>query len=152
MFLDRLRSSSGAVFVVGHWLHALGEYVEMPPIRYAPDAASAPDYIDCGDLFATKNGRRRLIEIKKRREIKFNSVVDYPYPDIMVSNVAAVDRRVGEVAAYVIVSADLAAAAIIPATTRPHWFVLERKMKNTGNVERVYTCPKNKATFIRLDA
>jgi len=80
----------------------------------------------------------------------FTCADDWPYPDMMVSNAAAVDRARGKVFAYVIVSGDFRHAAVIPYDTHPHWSIMEMHASNTGNLERVYVCPLVHAKFVPL--
>jgi hypothetical protein len=141
-FLERLAASSHAVFVVAQLQHAKGRTIEIPRTRFAPSAADAEDYVDGGDLIVVM---RRRIEVK-HLGVNFSSLDDWPFSQVFVSNVAAVDRA-DDVLAYVSVSHDFGCAAIVSHQTRRHWYVVEAFAKNTGNVERYYACPLELATF-----
>src|SRR5262245_28182909 len=111
-FLERLAASWPAVFAVARDQLAKGRTVEIPPIRMAPSAAEAADFVDEGDLSVVIKHR---LEVKGLKTIKFTGADDYPYAAVMFSNVATVDRARGSVMAYVVVSADLRYAAIVHA-------------------------------------
>jgi len=141
-FLERLKNSSRAVFVIAQMQHAKGHTVEIPKTRFAPTAAEADQYLDDGDLIV--DGER--IEIK-HRDIDFTSRADWPYRDMFVSNVAAVERAGDEVTAYMVVSKDYSHVATIPRSTKDYWYTVEVLAKNTGNVERNYSCPIDYVVF-----
>jgi len=141
-FLERLVASERAVFVVAQMQHAKGRVVEIPKTSFAPTAAEAQHHVDGGDLFVV---RRHRIEVK-HLGINFTGHADWPFREVFVSNVAAVDRAT-DVLAYVSVSHDFACAVIIPHETRPHWYVVETFVKNTGNMERNYACPLELVVF-----
>jgi hypothetical protein len=148
-FLQRLSDSRDAVFAVARWLSRHGEDVEIPAIKFAPAAAAADDFVDAGDVFATRAGRRRLIEVKGSRHFFISR---WPFQDhFFLAQAAAVERRKGAVAAYVVVSAGLRHAAYVRGDTAERWYVHEARAANTGNIERVYACSPSLATFVDLD-
>jgi hypothetical protein len=142
-FLKRLDASMPAVFAVAQMQHAKGRTVEIPALRRAPTAAEHEHYIDGGDLFVMV---RHRIEVKWLR-VNFTGADDWPFREVFVSNVASVDRANGEVAAYVSVSRDLHHVAIVERSTKPHWYVVEKLVSNTGNLERNYACPLREVIF-----
>lgn len=143
LFLDRLASSSRAVFLVAQMQHAKGRTVEIPKTRFAPTAAVAEGYVDGGDLIVVT---RHRIEVK-HLGIEFTCRDDWPFREAFVSNVAAVERANGDVLAYVSVSRDYQHIAVIPRNTHQHWYIVETKAKNTGNIERFYACPLDHVIF-----
>lgn len=145
-FLERLANSSGAVFAVALNQHKKGRTVEIPPVRYAPTAGDAEGFVDEGDLVIVT---RSIIEVKQIRH-SFTGRADWPFKEALVSNKAAVDRRINSVAAYVTVGGNLSHACVIPRSTRPHWHVVEKLASNTGNVEKFYACPLDKVRFETL--
>jgi hypothetical protein len=148
-FLQRLSDSRDAVFAVARWLSRHGEDVEIPATRFAPSPEVADDFVDAGDVFATRNGRRRLIEVKGSRHF---FISHWPFADhFFLAKAAAVERRKGLVAAYVIVAAGLRHAAYVRGDTAERWYLHEAKASNTGNIERVYACSPTLATFVDLD-
>lgn len=145
-FLERLAGSSEAVFAVARWLHVSGRSVEIPTTQFAPTAADADSFVDGGDLFIVEKKR---VEVKRIGK-SFASAADWPFREVFVSNKAAVERSADQVSAWITVSADLAAVAIVPSSSRPHWFIREALAKNTGNREAFYCCPIDRVEFRAL--
>ncbi len=145
-FLDRLDASSSAVYAVASMYQRLGIPVMLPATHRAPSAEEAADYFDEGDLFVL-----RRMEVKGLG-INFTCRADWPFREAFVSNVAAVDRAGDEVCAYISVSKDKRYCAIIPHSSRPHWYVVEKRVSNTGNIERNYACPLDHVQFRNLRA
>lgn len=144
-FLARLAASRQAVFAVAKMQMMKGRTVEIPPVKFAPTAADAERFVDAGDLFITV---RRRVEVK-HLGVNFTGAEDWPFNgEILVSNVAAVDRANGDVFAYVSVSNDLRCAAIVEGSTREFWYPVEKTAKNTGNLERYYACP---ISFVKFE-
>ncbi len=150
-FLRRLKRSSDAVFKVARWLHDRGRIVEIPTIQFSPTTTAAPNFFDDGDLFSIdpKTGDRRRIEVKHRSTI-FTGAADWPFKDVFVSSVKSVERALGGVAAYVTVSHDLRAIAVITHETSSAWYIVEEVASNTNNKERYYACPLGLVRFYRL--
>ena len=146
-FLQRLKASRRAVHAVAYWLGGKGYSITIDATRYTPTAAEAADYVDDGDIIVDYFLR---YEVKHRPTIHFTSRDDWPHPNVLVSNVAAVDRAGDTVEAYVTVSDDYRHAAIIPGSTRKHWFVKETDASNTGNRERNYACPLDHVIWVAL--
>lgn len=142
-FLERLGGSSTAVFVVAKWLHAKGKTIELPALRFAPTAGDAEQFVDAGDIVLVE---RKRVEVK-HLGVTFADAATWPFKEAFVSNKAAVDRSIHEVAAWVSVSADLKAAAIVPAKSRGHWYLKDVRASNTGNVEQFYVCPLDHVEF-----
>ena len=147
-FLERLKQSSRAVFAVAWYQHRKGRRVEIPPLRFAPDASQHQEYVDEGDLYVWLGEQREQIEVKGLT-INFTGLEDYPYKMLMVGNVASVDRA-GDVLCRVAVSQDMTHAAIAHRHTRPDWQVVTGLVKNTGNVESNYGCPLRLVQFVKL--
>jgi hypothetical protein len=145
-FVSRLRESTSAVFVVAQWLHAKGKTVELPHLRVAPTAAEADSYVDSGDIVLVE---RKRVEVK-HLGVAFDSAETWPFREVFVSNKAAVDRSFHEVAAWISVSSDLQALAIVTAGTREHWYLKNVHAKNTGNVEQFYVCPLDRVEFRKI--
>lgn len=144
-FLGRLRASSDAVFAVGRWLHDNGRTIEIPPVSFAPTAADHADFVDYGDIIEIGGAGRRVVQVKQIKR-DFRSAEDWPFREVFVSNVGSVER-LADVAAYVTLSHDMKAAAIVRGETKPHWYVTEKLARNTGNREKFYACPTRFAEF-----
>lgn len=149
-FLERLRASKRGVFAVAYWLHGFGYTVEIAANGEAPTASDHQNFVDHGDLFITRDSRRRRIEVKTVG-FTFTGRADWPFNEVFVSNVATVDRSGDEVAVWITVSNDLAAAAIIDSETRAVWNVRTILARNTGNEERNYAAPLYAVKFVPLD-
>jgi hypothetical protein len=150
-FLERLKNSSRAVFAVAFNQHQKGRLVEIPPLHFAPSAKDAERHADSGDLFFFANGRRYRIEVKHLLKADFTCAADWPYPHAFAGSVSQVKRWKGSVYATVIVSANMRHAAIIKRGTAKHWYVVEVRSDNTGNVEAKYACPIEHVEFMELE-
>lgn len=149
-FLARLRSSGPAVFAVAEWFWRRGYSVTIPALRYAPDASQYEDYVDTGDLIATKSwADPRMIEVKNVKR-SFSVPSTWPFDDIFISNVGTVERADPPAYAYFIVSKDLTHAAIIMGDTKHTWYKKKERAGNTGNIEEFYVAPLSEAKFIKL--
>jgi hypothetical protein len=147
-FLKRLNGSRPAVFAVAYWLNGRGNEMIIPPLKYAPSAADAADYVDAGDLFCrSPRGMTRLVEVKHSRKWLAR---DFPYQLMFVASVAQVERRHGQVGAYFVVSLDYSRLGWIKPSTQVHWTLVEKRAGNTGNVERNYACPVDHVIFVDL--
>lgn len=150
-FLQRLRSSWPAVFAVAVDQYLKGRSVEIAATRFAPTASEAERFVDQGDLIVTDHEAQACYRYEvKGLKVEFTSPADWPFREVFVSNVASVNRAGDAAAAYISVNAKHTHCAIIQRKTKPHWYVVERLVKNTGNVERNYACPLNLVTFEEL--
>jgi hypothetical protein len=146
-FQQRLIASRHAMFVFAEWQHKLGYSVEVPRLRVAPTAAEHADYSDDGDVFVIV---RQRFEVKGL-DVTFSGRHDWPFGNrIFVDTVRKVDRAQGEVIAYVSVSADFRALAIIPGDTSQHWYPVKVRNSLTGNIDDTYACPIEHCLFEQL--
>jgi len=145
-FKQRLEQSDEAVLRVATAFRNKGYTVQLPPLRVAPTAAEAPNYVDKGDMHAFK---MRNLQIKQKLDCYFTGASDWPFPDVYVANVPSVDRAV-DVYMYVIMSADLYHCVTIRADTKDHWTTKGVVCKNTGNLEDLYVCPLEHVVFTNL--
>jgi hypothetical protein len=145
-FVKRLTGSTQGVFKVAEWLHKKGKTIEIPMLNVMPQNSDPMDYVDDGDIFIIK---RERIEVK-HRNVNFTGPHDFPYPTMLVSNKAAVDRANNEVVAYINLSKDMQNMAIIPRETRDSWLIEKKLAGNTGNVETYYSAPINVIIFRSL--
>lgn len=140
------------MWAFGYWLNETRKFtVEIQPTEEAPTAAEHRAYSDSGDLFAwQKNGPRRRFEVKGLT-ITFSGRRDWPFREVFVSSVRSVHRSVGDVYAWVSISADLKAAVMImEETTWETWYRVTKLNSVTGNDETYYACPLDKVSFISL--
>lgn len=149
-FVGRLLGSRRAVFRVAEWLSEAGYDVKIPAIKVRGRNDDPADFYDDGDLFRCKNGSDwERIEVKGSGVV-FEDKSTWPYPKMIVSNKAAVDRGSHNVLAYVILSANWDWVAIIKADTRPDWTVSNIYASNTGKREDFYLCPVDKVIFHKI--
>jgi|KBSMisStaDraftv2_1062788.scaffolds.fasta_scaffold104582_3 hypothetical protein len=150
-FASALIASAPAVFAVGLWLHRKGYSVEIPGLRIAPSPAQYADYLDDGDLFVFVYWHydvRHRYEVRHLPDTHFTSRRDWPFGNrIFVDRVAKVDRAGADVIAYVTVSDDLKAIAVIPRNTREHWRKIDVFNTRTNRMEDTYSCPLMYADF-----
>lgn len=151
-FLARLRASKPGVFAFAYWLNDSRKFtVEIPPTEEAPTAAEHAKFADSGDLFAwKKSGPRLRIEVKTLT-VTFTGRQDWPFREVFVDSVLSVNRSIGDVYAWVSVSADLKAAVMVKESTWEAWYPVTKLNSNTGNEETFYAAPLDAVTFISLD-
>lgn len=145
-FLKRLDKSRSAVFKVAEYLHKAGFDVLVPATKFAPYAKVHLDYVDEGDIIATKGEEKHKIEVKQIFR-DFQGRSSWPYPITIVSNVGTVDRANNSVTAYIVLNNDMTHMVIIWAKTKPKWVIKDLPAKNTGNIERYYCCPNDLVEF-----
>lgn len=149
-FLKRLAGSGPAIFAVARYLSGRGYDVCIPAIKYAPTAKDHLDYVDGGDIKIRKDGKDwERIEVKGRT-FNFYDQSNWPFPDMVISNKASIDRADPFPRAYFIVSKDLKRAAIVRGDTRDQWYGGYLKPENTGNHEAMYFTKMDGIKFIDL--
>jgi hypothetical protein len=147
-FITRLRGAKAGEFVWGYWLSITRGYdIEIPATKEAPTAADHAEYVDKGDVFATKAGRRLRFEVKTL-SVTFTGPKDWPYPEVFVARVEQVDRAIDDVCAWISLSNDFGAAVRVEPTTRAKWYRTTRINKNTGNEETYYAVKLEDARFM----
>lgn len=137
-FLEHLSGSLDAVWVVAKWLQSSGYAVTVNPIKKAPSADQWKEYVDGGDL-----------EIRQRVEIKhisrnFTGRQDWAFgDDFIVCARHSYDNAKPKPYAYIVVSGDYKACAIVPASTAQQWRVDKRgDSRYSGNYsQEFYFCP-----------
>jgi hypothetical protein len=149
-FVKRLLGSQGAVFCVGQWLNSSGWDIQIPALKVAKKHDNRADFFDNGDLF-----RRKGDQPWERIEVKgsgydFTDRASWRYDQMIVSNKDAVERGVGEVKAYVILSKNWEWVAIIKTETKDHWSVKSLHASNTDKWEDFYLCPADKVIFHKM--
>jgi hypothetical protein len=149
-FLDRLRGSKRGQWAFAYWLSSQGYWVTIPPLREAPTAAEHRNYRDNGDVFAWEEGGPRLRIEVKTLGVTFTGRRDWPYREVFVASVDSVRRAIGDVFAWVSVSDDLGAAAIVEERTSDEWYIRTCPVSNTGNVESNFACPLDLVKFVKL--
>lgn len=126
-FFENLVNSIPAQFHVARWLYALrrGKIdIFIPALGTDLDK-----FTDGGDLII--NGRD-VVEVKHRYKIPFTCADDWPFADMIVSNVEPTDRK-ADTFMWVIVNKDMTYGARIMATSKPHW---RKRYMWCGNFKR----------------
>jgi hypothetical protein len=147
-FLKRLDGSRPAMFRVAEWLHKKGYDVGIPAIRYRKFEDKIEDFVDSGDVFARKDGKKYRFEIK-HISYDFTSAEDWPVKQktMLVSNKAAVERENGKATAFVVVNKPMTHVAIIWRHTRKHWFPDRKFATNTQRWEDFYSIKTEHVDF-----
>jgi len=147
-FVDDLRASDPARWLVARWIVSNGHTVIVPPIRIRPFAAVRGDYADRFDLLILDSPDRLIkldavgvygVEVKHRTSLDFSGRGDFPFGSIIVDHAAAYDHKSPKPFAYVILSASLRHAAIVPCSTFPEW--TREPLPARGRVRDHYFCP-----------
>jgi len=147
-FVSRLIASRHSMFVVGEWLHRQFYSVEIPAFRIAPSVEEHAEYLDDGDVFAFVHSSVRHRYEVRRLKVCFTSRLNWPFGDrIFVDRKDKVDRANGGVVAYVTVSNDYRALAVIPRNSSKHWRVVEVDNTLQKRTEESYSCPLEHAYF-----
>lgn len=144
-FLARLDASSAAVYAVASHLSAQGWTVEVSGLARAPIAADHESYVDDGDLYLIEtdgagNRSRHRIEVKGLG-IRFTGPSDFPFREIFISSKSTVERIADHVRWWISVSSDLSHIAIVSKKSRPDWYLVEKRVSNTNNIEANYAAP-----------
>lgn len=151
-FKDRLLESRPSMFVVGLWLHRKGYSVEIPAFRIAPSIEVWADYLDDGDVFAfAHRDVRHRYEVKHLKE-PFSTRASWPFGNrIFVDKKRKVESAKAEVMAWVTVSQDLRALAVIPRNTHDQWELTKVTNRYLNCIDDTYACPLKFADFERFD-
>lgn len=100
---------------------------------------------DEGDIIAFVE---RIVEVK-HRQFEFTCAEDYPYPDIIVSNVPSADRH--NVGMWIIMNKSKTHAAIVSGEKKKaHFFKRKFFATNTNQYEENYVILKEYAKFVKL--
>ena len=136
-FLEHLKESKTAVWVVARWLSERGYSVKINPTPVADKHENWESYADNGD-----------IEINQRVEIKevsqtFTSTADWPFgTEFIVCARHSFDRATPKPFAYIILSKCNKYAAIVMVSTHKYWYVERRKDSRYEDVsQEFYFCP-----------
>ena len=148
-FLKRVDNSRPAVFKIAEYLHRSGYSVFIPAYKYAPTASEHMAYVDNGDIIieGKNNGR---VEVKHMKKNMFTYHKDFPFKRAIVASKKSIDRASPTPLAYIFVNSVMTHIGIIHWNTKPHWFVENLLMPNTGNFEEMYLCPLEHVIFSKL--
>ena len=148
-FLQRLKGSVDAVFVVARWLYDKGYSVEVPVIKYADNAAESQALVDEGDIIIDTKEGKKVIEVK-HLGVNFTCVDDWPFKNALVASASSVDRNIDRVASYICVSKDMTHGFRLDTIHADKWSLQNIMMKNTGNFEAKYVADLEWAVFFKF--
>jgi hypothetical protein len=148
-FVPRLVTSARDTWIVAQWLvDTLKQNVIVRAIHIRPSADVRAEYSDQGDLEILQ-----VVEVKRDWKRAFTSAADYPFPAMLVDNVASYERKRTKPYAYVVLNADATYAGIVkPQQSRTYWE--RRTIYNNGDpasyAKDVFCCPVAYVEFVRL--
>jgi hypothetical protein len=141
-FVADLLESADYVWIVAKWMSQLGYDVRIPATKIRPSATEMAKYADNGDLFITKNGAEKRIEVKRRPDLHFQEPKDFPYPTIIVDAAHCFDNAVPKPDTYVILNSKATHAITISvASTRNLWQLTQKYDRFKKRNRLFYECP-----------
>jgi hypothetical protein len=148
LFLQHLRDSEKARWLVALWLVNRGHAVEIQPMREAPTPAEWREYADLGDLHITMR-----VETKQLSR-EFTCRADWPFgEDFIVCGKNSFDRAQPKPYAYVILNRAGTHAAFVLASGWRKWRAEKRKDSRYNNVEQdCYLAPIESVVFAPIEA
>ena len=110
----------------------IGRLVIRDSIAQASDFKDQIDITCCGTV----------IEVKSR-SAHFINQEDFPFQDIMIDTVSGIGARESVADLYVCVSQKTKRMIALPvASTRKHWYTIERKDQTRNLADKFYVCDK----------
>lgn len=154
-FVDRLIKSREALWVVAKWIgdgtSAIpSRDVIVPGYKIMPRGADPTPYIDDGDLFVIDPVRGKLMIEVRRIFRKFTCLEDWKFPKVVVAQQDTVERRWGQVEAYVITNEDMTHAIVIKGDTKDKWWKEELLARTRTSVRNFYVCKNEDVTFHKI--
>jgi hypothetical protein len=137
-FLENLDASVAAVWSIAKWLQSHGYAVTVNPIRKAPAHEQWKEYVDHGNIEI-----RRRVEVK-HLSVNFTGRQDWLFGSkFLVCAKHSFDHITPKPYAYVIVSADFSACAIVHSSTSDKWTIESRQDVRHGDdyQQEFYLCP-----------
>lgn len=150
-FRDRLFASDRAVRAVRDWIERKGRKAWMSRTTIYPAGGDPLAFTDDGDLTVLDPARGPLrVEVKHLPQIAFTGPQDWPFREIFISSVGAVDRFPEAATAYITVNGPITHAAIVLGDSKQHWYVVDKHARNSGRVERFYAAPLDLIAYRRI--
>lgn len=138
------KASHRSVFEVALFLRRRGLNLRIPVPILRKSEAERWNCVDDGDIECIQ-----IIQVKWR-DLDFTSAADYPHKTIFLDEVYKVDPKLPRLLAYAIVNKSHTSVALIRATTKKHWTIVDVDDENQGRICQTYVCPKEFATFASL--
>ena len=144
-FMQELKASQFAVWMVARLLSKWGYPVVIPPYHVAPTADVHEQYSDDGDLNILYK-----VEVK-HVSVNFTNAKDWPFKDFIIDGREQYDQKFPEPKFYIVVSDDYAAVGIVDTTkTKREWFV-DMRADAYGHVKAYWVCPLDLVTFRQME-
>ena len=152
-FIDRLTASQESVEAFNNHLVANGHNARVIPLYVRPDVGKRISYADNGDIEITRDdGRKVYVDVKCTTKATFTGRADFPYQAILIGRVRRWDQYDPYPKWVAVLSSNYQYAGIVDTATKPKWYTMELETPTSiyGRT-RMYMCPVNLATFIRLE-
>lgn len=150
-FLERLDKSRHSVFLVAEYLHKAGYNIHIPAFDYRPLNSNWEDHTDNGDMYIWKEQDKQHRVDVKHRNIEFTSKEDFPFGEIFVSDIRAIERANPLPLAYIVVNNSCTHIGVVWWKTKPHWISKTVFAKNTDMVVTAMACPIQHVDFRSLN-
>jgi len=147
-----LKESMIHVDKIAKLLNDRGIRTTTPETTIRPSEEQMRQYTDNGDLWAHPPGGGPALKIEcKQRRFNFDTVENFPYPDVMVTNCHTHDRATPKPAFYVITDYEIKCVLVIPvASTFATWTRRDGVWDRFKKRERNFYCAP-KSAFITLE-
>lgn len=134
-FVADLDGSRQAEFAMLDYFARQGKMVVRPPQFLRPTPEERVDYADTGDLFV---GNRWEV---KHRTFDFQTLEDFPYPDVFIDPVSTFEQKRPRPEFYAICNKTITRAVIINVKKSfEHW--IKRNDTSHGRSRIILCCPK----------
>lgn len=146
-FLNHLKESESTVWTIAEWLNGKGYNVTIPASSAAPTHGEWKSHADNGDLYINQR-----IEIK-HLGVSFSTKSTWPFgKKFIVCAKHSFDRATPKPFAYIIVSNDKKAMAIVMVTSCAYWAIESKKDSRYNSVDQeFYLCPLEHVKFFKLE-
>ena len=135
-FVQDLQASQGVVWQAAKYIGSLGYTVTVRGTNVRPSPEEAPSYSDMGDIEIIQR-----IEVKKRIDIDFRSVDDFPYDSIIVDVAHTWDNAKQKPYAYMIYNSSLTGFILVKGSTFKHWIKVQKYDRQKKRKRIFYECP-----------
>jgi len=132
-----LLESQKAVDAAAKFLSGKGYPVVLRPIFVRPDASQMSEFSDDGDLEIIQR-----VEVKQRKDLKFESKSDFPYSSLIVDACHCYDNARPKPYAYLIFNPALTCILVVDVKqTRGSWTRVEKWDRKKNRNRAFYEVP-----------
>lgn len=143
-FVSDLKSSQRTVWRAAQHLNEKGHNVTIRPLKIRPCVEEMNSYSDMGDIEIIQR-----VEVKKRNDIDFKSVSDFPYPSIIVDVAHTWDNAFPKPIAYMIFNASETGYILVKKNTFNSWKKIEKFDRFKKRKRTFYECPLSLCEFVQ---